>query len=150
MSKSKKSSVESLFYNNKFLMVFSVLVAIVFWATVKVNYSADTTKTLHPTNITFNQEDYTAYYDIKYKSLFFFSCHAPVLLFMAVYSIRTEDRRQYPLKRCRRFRVSEVLRRSAERNYRRLSCYCPQSAGERPSLPQLCGFCRRCPSILSS
>ena len=63
MSKNKKSSVESLFYNNKFLMVFSVIVAIVFWATVKVNYSAETTKTLHPTNITFNQKDYTAYYD---------------------------------------------------------------------------------------
>ena len=63
MSKNKKSTVESLFYNNKFLMVFSVVVAILFWATVKVNYSADTTKTLHPTNITFNQQDYTAYYD---------------------------------------------------------------------------------------
>ena len=46
MSKNKKSSIEGLFYNNKFLMVFSVIVAIILWATVKINYSADTTRTI--------------------------------------------------------------------------------------------------------
>ena len=46
MSKNQKSSIESLFYNNKFLMVFSVIVAILLWATVKINYSADATRTV--------------------------------------------------------------------------------------------------------
>ena len=46
MSKNKKSSIEGLFYNNKFLMVFSIVVAIILWATVKINYSADTTRTV--------------------------------------------------------------------------------------------------------
>ena len=36
MNKGKKSSIESLFYNNKFLMVFSVVVAILLWASVKI------------------------------------------------------------------------------------------------------------------
>lgn len=44
MNKGKKSSVEGLFYNNKFLMVFSVLVAIAVWASVKINYSDETTR----------------------------------------------------------------------------------------------------------
>ena len=44
MSKSKKSKVESLFYNNKFLMVFSVVMAILLWATVKINYSEELTR----------------------------------------------------------------------------------------------------------
>lgn len=64
MSKNKKSTVESLFYNNKFLMVFSVVVAVLLWATVKINYSADTTKTFHSTSVNFTQNgDFTAYYD---------------------------------------------------------------------------------------
>ena len=64
MSKNKKSTVESLFYNNKFLMVFSVVVAVLLWATVKINYSADTTKTIHSTSINFTQnDDFIAYYD---------------------------------------------------------------------------------------
>jgi hypothetical protein len=46
MSKNQKNSIESLFYNNKFLMVFSVIVAILLWATVKINYSADATRTV--------------------------------------------------------------------------------------------------------
>lgn len=46
MSKNQKSSIEGLFYNNKFLMVFSVIVAIILWATVKINYSADATRTV--------------------------------------------------------------------------------------------------------
>lgn len=46
MSKNQKSSIEGLFYNNKFLMIFSVIVAILLWATVKINYSADATRTV--------------------------------------------------------------------------------------------------------
>ena len=46
MSKNQKSSIEGLFYNNKFLMIFSVVVAILLWATVKINYSADATRTV--------------------------------------------------------------------------------------------------------
>jgi hypothetical protein len=46
MSKNKKSSIEGLFYNNKFLMVFSIIVAVLLWANVKINYSADTTRTI--------------------------------------------------------------------------------------------------------
>ena len=46
MSNNKKSSIEGLFYNNKFLMVFSIIVAVILWATVKINYSADTTRTV--------------------------------------------------------------------------------------------------------
>lgn len=46
MSKNQKSSIEGLFYNNKFLMVFSVVVAILLWATVKINYSDDATRTV--------------------------------------------------------------------------------------------------------
>lgn len=46
MSKNQKSSIEGLFYNNKFLMVFSIVVAVILWATVKINYSADTTRTV--------------------------------------------------------------------------------------------------------
>ena len=46
MSKNQKSSIEGLFYNNKFLMIFSVVVAILLWTTVKINYSDDTTRTV--------------------------------------------------------------------------------------------------------
>lgn len=46
MSKNQKSSIEGLFYNNKFLMAFSIIVAILLWATVKINYSADTARTV--------------------------------------------------------------------------------------------------------
>lgn len=46
MSKSKKNTIEGLFYNNKFLMVFSVVVAILIWTTIKINYSVDDSKTI--------------------------------------------------------------------------------------------------------
>lgn len=46
MSKSKKNTIEGLFYNNKFLMIFSVVVAILIWTTVKINYSVDDTTTV--------------------------------------------------------------------------------------------------------
>lgn len=51
MNKGKKSTVENLFYNNKFLMVFSVVVAIAVWATIKINYSAETTRNISDISI---------------------------------------------------------------------------------------------------
>lgn len=55
MSKSKKSKVESLFYNNKFLMVFSVVMAILLWATVKINYSEELTRVFDNYTISTNK-----------------------------------------------------------------------------------------------
>lgn len=46
MNNSRKSIIERIVFNNKALMVFSVLVAIVIWATVKINYSEEVTRTL--------------------------------------------------------------------------------------------------------
>lgn len=68
MEKGKKSSLEGLFYNNKFLMVFSLIIAIAFWASVKINYSDDTTRYLSGIKININQTvsqlgEYEAFYD---------------------------------------------------------------------------------------
>ncbi len=68
MNKGKKSSIESLFYNNKFLMVFSVVVAVLLWASVKINYSADVTRTLSDVKVNIADnislpEDYKAFFD---------------------------------------------------------------------------------------
>ena len=68
MNKGKKSSIESLFYNNKFLMVFSVVVAILLWASVKINYSADVTRTLSDVKVNIADnislpEDYKAFFN---------------------------------------------------------------------------------------
>lgn len=46
MVNKKKGKIESLFYNNKFLMVFSIVLAVVIWASAKINYSADTVRTV--------------------------------------------------------------------------------------------------------
>ncbi len=68
MNKGKKSPIESLFYNNKFLMVFSVVVAILLWANVKINYSADVTRTLSDVKVSIAEnislpEGYKVFYD---------------------------------------------------------------------------------------
>ncbi|MBO7319707.1 MAG: hypothetical protein J6V06_06800, partial [Clostridia bacterium] len=68
MNKGKKSSIESLFYNNKFLMVFSVVVAVLLWASVKINYSADVTRTLSDVKVNIADnislpEDYKAFFN---------------------------------------------------------------------------------------
>ncbi len=42
----KKSLTEKLVYDNKILMVLCVLVSVIIWATVKINYSADTVRTV--------------------------------------------------------------------------------------------------------
>ena len=44
--KNKSGLFEKLFYNNKFLAVFSFLLAVVLWATVKINVSDNTTRTI--------------------------------------------------------------------------------------------------------
>ena len=67
MSKTKRSSLEGLFYNNKFLMVFSVVVAILLWASVKINYSADVTRTLSDVKVNISEnislpEDYKVFF----------------------------------------------------------------------------------------
>lgn len=46
MVNKKKSKLESLFYNNKFLMVFSLVFAILIWGAAKINYSAETVRTV--------------------------------------------------------------------------------------------------------
>ena len=51
MNNSKKSIIERIVFNNRALMVFSVLVAIVIWATVKINYSEEVTRTLSDVKI---------------------------------------------------------------------------------------------------
>ena len=67
MSKTKRSSLEGLFYNNKFLMVFSVVVAVLLWASVKINYSADVTRTLSDVKVNISEnislpEDYKVFF----------------------------------------------------------------------------------------
>ncbi len=54
MSNKKKMSPESLFYNNRFLMAFSVVVAIIVWASVKINYSDETTRYLSDVKVNIN------------------------------------------------------------------------------------------------
>lgn len=64
-SKQNSTSAKGLFYNNKFLAVFSVAVAVVFWAIVQVNYSENITKTFTELPVTFENilkdTDYAAY-----------------------------------------------------------------------------------------
>lgn len=60
-----KSHLQSLFYNNKFLKIFCTLLAVVLWATVKINYSADTVRTVSDVKVNLassGQElDFTAF-----------------------------------------------------------------------------------------
>ena len=70
MNKGKKSSIESLFYNNKFLLVFSIIVAIILWANVKINYSDDVVRTVSDVKVSLAEnislpEGYKAFYDEK-------------------------------------------------------------------------------------
>lgn len=52
MSKNNKSIIEKIIYNNKLLMVFCVVVSVLIWAAVKINYSAETTRTISDVKIT--------------------------------------------------------------------------------------------------
>lgn len=70
MTKGKKTSLEGLFYNNKFLMVFSVIVAIALWASIKINYSDNTTRYLSDIKVNLNTAvsqsgEYEAFYDAQ-------------------------------------------------------------------------------------
>ncbi len=51
MNNNKKSFIEQLFYNDRFLKVFSVVLAVCIWAAVKVNYSDKTFRTLNDVKI---------------------------------------------------------------------------------------------------
>ncbi len=52
MSKSKKSIIERIIYNDKLLMVFCLIISVVLWAAVKINYSADTSRIISDVKIT--------------------------------------------------------------------------------------------------
>lgn len=70
MSNMKKRSLESLFYNNRFLMVFSIIVAIAVWASVKINYSDETTRYISDIKVNVNTAlsqtgEYEAFYDTE-------------------------------------------------------------------------------------
>ena len=63
-----KPFLTRIFHNNKFLLVLSVLLAIAFWAAVKVNYSDNSTRTISDVKVTLDtaraeENDCTAYYD---------------------------------------------------------------------------------------
>lgn len=66
---SNKSLVDGLFQNNRFLAVFCAVVSVLLWATVKINYSADTLRTVSDirVNLSENSEnlDFTAFVDEK-------------------------------------------------------------------------------------
>ena len=49
--KKDKKAFDKLFYNNKFVLAFSILLALVFWTTVKINYSDNTTRTVSDVKI---------------------------------------------------------------------------------------------------
>ncbi len=54
MDKKKRASSEGIFYNDKVLMVLSLVVAVLLWAVVKINYSADVTRNFSDIKITMN------------------------------------------------------------------------------------------------
>lgn len=60
-----KSRLEGLFYNNRFLAIFCAFVSVILWATVKINYSADTVRVLNDLKVnlgsTAEELDFTAF-----------------------------------------------------------------------------------------
>ncbi len=52
MNGSRKGLVEKIIYNNKLLMVFCILISVAIWSAVKINYSAETTRTISDVKIT--------------------------------------------------------------------------------------------------
>lgn len=44
MKKIKTDFFEKIFYNNKFLFILSLVLAVALWAMVKINYSGNTNK----------------------------------------------------------------------------------------------------------
>ncbi len=63
---SNKSFIDRLFYNNKFLAVFCAVMSVVLWATVKINYSADTQRTVSDVKVNLSETsenlDFTAFF----------------------------------------------------------------------------------------
>ncbi len=54
MKKGKKSLSEKLIYNNKFVMLVSVVMAVAIWVSVKVNYSTEITRVVKDVRISLN------------------------------------------------------------------------------------------------
>ena len=54
MKKGKKSLSEKLIYNNKFVMLVSVVMAVAIWVSVKVNYSTEITRFVKDVRISLN------------------------------------------------------------------------------------------------
>lgn len=46
MGKNNDSIIEKIIYNNKLLMIFCLIVSVVLWAAIKINYSSDTVRTI--------------------------------------------------------------------------------------------------------
>lgn len=66
-SNQKSNFIERLFYNNKFLLVFSVFVSFIAWAIVTINYSEDTTRIISDVQISVQsilstETEYVAFY----------------------------------------------------------------------------------------
>ena len=66
--KKNNKTFEKLFYNNKFVVAFSLFLAIVFWATVKINYSDNMNKTISDVKISLDstfatENDFVAFVD---------------------------------------------------------------------------------------
>lgn len=56
MNKKNQSLFERLFYSNKFLLVFSLILSILLWAAVKINYSDSTKRTINDVKINIESE----------------------------------------------------------------------------------------------
>lgn len=64
MGRKKKGLLEEILYNNRFLMVLSVIVAIAVWATVKINYSEEITRSFSDVQITLTTNDSQGDYEM--------------------------------------------------------------------------------------
>ncbi len=64
MGKKKRNFFEGLFYNNKFLMILSLVVAIALWATVKINYSEEIVRSIGDIQISVNNTDSQGEYEM--------------------------------------------------------------------------------------
>lgn len=60
-----KSLTERLFSNNRFLVAFCIIISVILWATVKINYSDDTVRTISDIKVSLTaaeeELDYTAF-----------------------------------------------------------------------------------------
>lgn len=66
-SNQKSNFIEKLFYNNKFLLVFSLLISFAIWTIITINYSEDTTRIISDVQISVQsilstETDYVAFY----------------------------------------------------------------------------------------